>query len=196
MKTIIKKTALLILALPMVAQAQSTELDNLRRFDHKRDTSYYRQRCIVSNRSPYHQQLFLNNALNRNDITRAGVSVNGQTRLDQLGFSANTINFTNDITVDTALLDQHKLMLNEQKNAYQDVMGNTSHRMWHLFWHAARNAWHVYTDQQKNFFRALSPKWEVTNMMAAPRDAVDPNADQYNPTLNGAGEDFLSMHRE
>ncbi len=195
MKTILKKTVLLALTLPMMAQAQSTRLDDLRTFDHKRDVSYYRQRCIVSNRNSYQQQLFLNNTLNSKEIRRAGITVSGQIPLDQLGFSANTIQFTGDLTEDTRLLNEHKKMLNEQKLAYQDVMGNTSHRMWHLFWHAARNAWHVYTEQQKNFFRALSPSWEVTNMMAAPAGA-DSNAPEYNPTLNGAGEDFLSMHRE
>ena len=131
------KIAAFILTLPMMAQAQVTDLDSLRRFDHRRDTSYYRQRCIVSNRAPYEQQLFLNNPMNRNAIAKAGVSVNGQPRLNELGFSENSIQFTGDITADAALLNNHKQMMQSQKEAYQGMMGNTSHRMWHLFWHCS-----------------------------------------------------------
>jgi hypothetical protein len=77
------------------------------------------------------------------------------------------------------------------------IMGAHDHRLWHYFWHAARNSWHQLTAEQRKFFYSLDPLWQPARLMGTPIELLPLTGaatDKYNPRLNGAGEDFFYMH--
>jgi hypothetical protein len=67
-----------------------------------------------------------------------------------------------------------------------DVMATRAMRMHHALWHTARNGWAAFSDAARDAFRERG--WEP------PRPAL--TADREVEFDNGAGEDFLFMHRQ
>jgi hypothetical protein len=67
-----------------------------------------------------------------------------------------------------------------------DVMATLAMRMHHALWHTARNGWAAFSDAAQDAFRERG--WEP------PRPAL--TADREVEFDNGAGEDFLFMHRQ
>ncbi|MCX6116675.1 MAG: hypothetical protein NT027_03975 [Proteobacteria bacterium] len=82
-----------------------------------------------------------------------------------------------------------------QLAAYAPHMASLEHRFYHLIWHGLRNSWHDLTAEEVAVINAIDPRYAVHRPISAPgvTRQADPLKD---PLRNGAGEDFLRMHRD
>lgn len=74
------------------------------------------------------------------------------------------------------------------KKEVLDLMGSLQHRLHHQLWHASRDEWAGLSNDRKSLLRDLG--WQP-GPKEAERNATGPG--RYS---NGAGEDFLFMHRQ